>query len=206
MMTRTSLSAAIRANKGNPRLQWHRHSCLPRGGRRQPKGLCAVPLWQPLRTWLPHRIATLKHQEEAEAHVASHKFLIANPELEFNVSPIRINDLKFSNRKFSAIFQFIFPSLKTPTPRSVILLALTQEGKASDQDARSEGSQLSPHSTPPPPAQAKLLIETPRLKIPRNLNKTKPIPISNRDKSGTLRGHNSGLVHSTTFRAFQPLC
>ena len=32
------------------------------------------------------------------------KFLIANLELEFQLSPIRINNLKFSNRKFSAIF------------------------------------------------------------------------------------------------------
>ncbi len=151
MMTRTSLSAATPANKGNPRpalrLKLHRHSCL-----------CAVSIWQSLRPWLPHRIATFKHQEAAEADVTSHKFLIANLELDFKLSPIRINDLKFSNRKFSAIFQFIFPSLKTPTPRSVIL-------KASDQDARSKGSQLSPHSTPPPPAQAKFLIETPRLEI-----------------------------------------
>jgi hypothetical protein len=34
----------------------------------------------------------------------SAKFLIANLELEFHVSPIRITKLKFSNRKFFAIF------------------------------------------------------------------------------------------------------
>ncbi len=144
MMTQTSPSAATKAKRGNPcaaaRLKWHRHSCLPRGGPQPPKGLCAVSSWQPLRPWLPHRIATLKHQEEAEADVTSHKFLIANLELEFTLRPIRINDLKFSNRKFSAIFHFIFPSLKTPTRHLVIL-------KASAQDARSEGSQLSHHST-----------------------------------------------------------
>jgi hypothetical protein len=32
-------------------------------------------------------------------------FLIANLELELNVSPIRINELKFSNRKYFAIFR-----------------------------------------------------------------------------------------------------
>ena len=199
MMTRTSLSAATPANKGNARpalrLKLHRHSCL-----------CAVSIWQSLRPSLPHRIAPLKHQEAAEADVTSHKFLIANLELDFKLNPIRINDLKFSNRKFSAIFQFIFPSLKTPTPRSVILLVLTQEGKASDQDARSEGSQLSPHSTPPPPAQAKLLIETPRLEI--RVTSTK----QNQSQFliETNRALSSAGSHTSSppppFRAFQPLC
>jgi hypothetical protein len=32
------------------------------------------------------------------------EFLIANLELEFHITPIRISNLKFSNRKFSAIF------------------------------------------------------------------------------------------------------
>lgn len=39
------------------------------------------------------------------------KFLIANPELEFRVNPIRISDLRFSNRKKIAVFAFIFPRL-----------------------------------------------------------------------------------------------
>jgi hypothetical protein len=106
-------------------------------------------------------------------------FLIANLELKVNVSYIRINDLKFSNRKFSAILHCIFPSLKPPTPRSVVL-------KASGQDARHEGSQLRPHSILSPSAQVKPLIETPRLEIRITSRKTKSIPISNRDKSGTL--------------------
>jgi hypothetical protein len=150
MMTQTSLSAVTKAKRGDPcataRLKWHRHSCL-----------CAVPMWQSLRPWLPHRIATPKHQGEAESHITRHKFLIANLELKVSVSPIRINELKFSNRKFFAIFHYTFPALKRPHP--VIL-------KASGQDARPEGSQLRSHSIPPPPPQAKLLIETPRLKIP----------------------------------------
>ena len=37
------------------------------------------------------------------------KFLIANLELEFRVTPIRISDLRFSNRKKIAVFAFIFP-------------------------------------------------------------------------------------------------
>jgi len=45
------------------------------------------------------------------------KFLIANLELEFHVSPIRISDLKFSNRKEIAVFVFIFPGLEAPPTR-----------------------------------------------------------------------------------------
>ena len=40
------------------------------------------------------------------------KFLIANLELEFHVSPIRISDLKFPNRKKITVFVFIFPGLE----------------------------------------------------------------------------------------------
>jgi len=41
----------------------------------------------------------------AQRHLATaHKFLIANPELEFNLSPKRISKLKISNRKYMTIF------------------------------------------------------------------------------------------------------
>lgn len=39
---------------------------------------------------------------------SSLQFLIANLELKFRVSPIRINELKFSNRKFFAILRGVF--------------------------------------------------------------------------------------------------
>ena len=39
-------------------------------------------------------------------------FLIANLELELNVNPIRINELKFPNRKYSAIFRVGLPQFK----------------------------------------------------------------------------------------------
>jgi hypothetical protein len=139
-------------------------------------------------------------------------FLIANLELRFNVSHIRINDLKFSNRKFFAIFHYIFPSLKPPTPRSVVL-------KASVQDARPEGSQLRPHSIPSPSAQVKLLIETPRLKIrvtSRKQNQSQFLIETNQ----ALSAADSSLHRppaapaspqamprsATTFRPFPPLC
>ena len=42
--------------------------------------------------------------EAGRGTVRAPEFLIANLELEFHVSPIRITKLKFSNRKFFAIF------------------------------------------------------------------------------------------------------
>jgi hypothetical protein len=42
--------------------------------------------------------------EAGRGAVRAPEFLIANLELEFHLSPIRITKLKFSNRKFFAIF------------------------------------------------------------------------------------------------------
>jgi len=123
------LLSATKANRGDPcalsRLKWHRHSCL-----------CAVPMWQSLQPWLPHRIATLKHHEEAEAHIPRHKFLIANLELEFKLSPIKINELKFSNRKFLAIFYNTFQSDSTQQPASTISSSSLQPLVSSCQNPR----------------------------------------------------------------------
>ena len=73
-MTRTPLSAATRANPEAPRVysapkewpggnsilardvegvQWHRHSCLPRGGPQPTKGLCAVAMPKTQQTAAP---------------------------------------------------------------------------------------------------------------------------------------------------------
>jgi hypothetical protein len=139
-------------------------------------------------------------------------FLIANLELKFNVSYIRINDVKFSNRKFFAIFHYIFPSLKPPTSRSVVL-------KASGQDARPEGSRLRPHSIPSPSAQVKLLIETPRLEIritSRKQNQSQILVETNQAlcaAGSSLHGPPAAPASpqarprsATTFRPFPPLC
>src|SRR5579862_3999362 len=53
-------------------------------------------------------------------------FLIANLELEFHLSPIRISNLKFSNRKFLAIFAAKFSTQGEPRapffgPQSLIV-------------------------------------------------------------------------------------
>jgi hypothetical protein len=102
MMTQTSLSAATRTSpeaqrvysapqrclegasipaRNARRFQWHRHSCL-----------CAVaaPTTQQLADTTPSLPS---------------RFLIANPRLTLRINPIRISDLKISNRKFSTIFR-----------------------------------------------------------------------------------------------------
>ena len=80
MTTQTTLSAAAPAPQEEPRLQWHRHSCL-----------CAVakPRTQPI---------------EAAASLRF-KFLIANLELEFHLSHRKLNPLEIPNRKFLTIFE-----------------------------------------------------------------------------------------------------
>jgi hypothetical protein len=94
-------------------------------------------------------------------------FLIANLELKFRVSPIRINDLKFPNRKFSAI--------SCPEERRVY------------REARR--FQPAPPSSCPwllathPPSLTAFLIETPRLEFSATPTKKSSLPISNRDKN-----------------------
>jgi hypothetical protein len=83
------------------------------------------------------------------------QFLIANLELEFQVSPIRINQLSFSNRKFFAI-----------------------STHSSGQPA--VGSRASRHL----PLAAEFLIETPRLKSLATPTKQSSVANSNRDKTG----------------------
>ena len=94
-------------------------------------------------------------------------FLIANPELEFHVTPIRISDLKFSNRKFFAVFRYALPrELSSRLIASVFfsnLQTLT--------------------------SNLHLLIETPRLEFlatPTKQSLTPNSKYSNRDKKGVL--------------------
>jgi len=102
-------------------------------------------------------------------------FLIANLELKLNVSYIRINDLKFSNRKFSAVFH--------PQPQ-----------KACHKRARVSPEARGAHLPPPLLLAGHSSLITGHclpnrdtaIKNLRNLKKTKSIPISNRDQSGTF--------------------
>jgi hypothetical protein len=81
-------------------------------------------------------------------------FLIANLELKPELRPIRINELKFSNRKFSAVFH---PQPRRPCP------------KRPRVSPEASGAHLAPpfcstvtrHSSP----VTAFLIETPRLEI-----------------------------------------
>jgi hypothetical protein len=84
-------------------LQWHRHSCLPRGT----KGLCAFARLSTRR--MPNALGSLPL-----------KILIANARLEFNVSHSKDNPLRISNRERIAISNRIQP----PRPRSARQLPL----------------------------------------------------------------------------------
>jgi hypothetical protein len=106
-------------------------------------------------------------------------FLIANLELEFLVSPIRITDLKFSNRKFFAI--------SCPKEPRVYPGAL--------------GFQPAPPSsrpcllaTHPSSLATAFLIETPRLEFHATPTKQSPLPISNRDKNALFASQIPAIV------------
>jgi len=69
-------------------------------------------------------------------------FLIANLELELNVNPIRINELKFPDRKYFAIFRVGLPQFKQSlataflieTPRLEFLATPTKQSPISDSN------------------------------------------------------------------------
>src|ERR1700758_531878 len=97
-------------------------------------------------------------QRTAERGVArAPEFLIANLELEFHLSPIRISNLKSSNRKFFAIF-----------PPELV----------------ADGTSCPAFSSPQPLASSRqTLIVTPRLELLVTRTKRTPNQNSNRYKS-----------------------
>ena len=109
-------------------------------------------------------------------------FLIANPELEFHVNPIRINELKFPNRKYFAIFRVAFQTCtlpllaSTPSPSSIQRLAPSFQN----------------------------LIEIPRLESRATPTKQRPTAKSNRDKNVVLWSAFSR--HSRIRSVSAPLC
>jgi hypothetical protein len=111
-------------------------------------------------------------------------FLIANSELESPVSPIRINELKFPNRKFLAIFHVAFQTCALCLPAST--------STASPSSIRRPAPSF---RNPWPPWR---LIETPRLEFLATPTKQYPSVDSNRDKNGVLsfafRGATSGAT------------
>jgi hypothetical protein len=90
------------------------------------------------------------------------RFLIANLELDLHVSPIRISQLKFLNRKFFAIFRVALQTSAVPAPAPAASPSSIQR--------------LSP--------SLQKLIETPRLEFPATPTKQSPLAHPNRDKNG----------------------
>jgi hypothetical protein len=90
------------------------------------------------------------------------RFLIANLELDLHVSPIRISELKFPNRKYFAIFRVALQTSAGPAPASAASPSSTQR--------------LSP--------RLQNLIETPRLEFHATPTKQSLLADPNRDKNG----------------------
>jgi hypothetical protein len=114
--------------------------------------------------------------------------LIANLELEFRASPIRINELKFSNRKFSAILTKVrgfIPSANAFKVMSVPL-ALPHPRKP-----------LLPRSADREP-QAVILIANTRLKSELTSKDSSRLQISNRERMAIF--HRAFLA----FCSFEP--
>jgi hypothetical protein len=158
MMTKTSLLAATSTHAGNScpaaRRKWHSHSCLCAVAKARP------PLVEDL-TSLP-----------SEFFKPCHEFLIANLELRFKLSPIRISDLKFSNRKFSAISLDAFQPSATHLPTSAVSFSSIQRRASCLQN----------------------LIETPRLEFFATPTKQSSLPISNRYKNAFFAPRNPAIV------------
>jgi hypothetical protein len=128
MTTQKSPSAATRAQRKNSarssssrhtrQVQWHRHSCLPRGT----KGLCAFA--GPRIPTMARTTASLASKSPEPREL----FLIANPRLEFRLSHRKHSPLKIPNRKFIAIFhirfspRLAFPRLTNHEPRTTDFL------------------------------------------------------------------------------------
>jgi hypothetical protein len=105
------------------------------------------------------------------------EFLIANLELEFHLSPIRISNLNFSNRKFLAIF----PLKLVP-----------------------DGASCAAFSSPQPPASSRqTLIVTPRLEFLATRTKQTSNQSSNRYKS---RFSRSGCDRRMPVARLAPNC
>ena len=100
------------------------------------------------------------------------KFLIANLELEFDLTPIRISNLRFSNRKFSAIFYVAFQPTTTRLPTPAVSSSSSEGGAPSLQN----------------------LIETPRLEFSATPTEQSSLPISNRDKIALLAPQTTSIV------------
>ncbi len=124
-------------------------------------------------------------------------FLIANLELELIVSDRKTSPLKIPNRKFLAIFHFTVEAYATQFPWSMVSSSSIQRLVSSLQN-------------PWPPSGGRL-IETPRLEFPATTTKLSPLPIPNRDKTGTFvvavishAPHRNSPLRSPRPKTFSP--
>jgi hypothetical protein len=149
-MTQTSLSAAAPASQGHLRLarriKWHRparrggHSCSPRGGPQPTKGLCAVakPGTPSIEAAASLPVNVLIANADASSigilsdlRESKGLLLIANLELEFQLTPRKLSPLRNANRKFSQV-------LRAPwciASFSMRLHSLTRKGRRANPHA-----------------------------------------------------------------------
>ena len=126
-------------------------------------GFCAAKNCDMKRTRLTRRaLSQAPSPVFQQTCLPSSRFLIANLELDLHVSPIRISQLKFSNRKYFAIFRVALQTNAVPAPTSAASPSSTQRLSPSLQN----------------------LIETPRLEFPATPTKQSPPADPNRDKNG----------------------
>jgi hypothetical protein len=135
---------------------------------------------------------------------SSRKFLIANLELKLRVNPIRINELRFSNRKFLAILRSASRIPSPFEPQCSGFESLIENARLRSRLSPSRISQLEipnrermaiSHLAPSPaslgllstrqrPLATAFLIVTPRLEFPATHTKQNSSSISNRYKPG----------------------
>jgi hypothetical protein len=126
-------------------------------------GFCAAKNCDMKRTRLTRRaLSQAPSSVFQQACLPPSRFLIANLELDLHVSPIRISELEFPNRKFFAIFRVTLQTSAVPAPTSA----------ASPSSIRRLSHRL------------QNLIETPRLESPPTPTKLNPLADPNRDKNG----------------------
>jgi len=150
-------------------------------------GFCAAKNCDMKRTRLTRRaLSQAPSSVFQQTCLPPSRFLIANLELDLHVSPIRISQLKFPNRKYFAIFRVALQTnaVSAPAPAAAASPSSTQRLSPSLQN----------------------LIETPRLEFPAKPTKQSPFADPNRDKNGLfwlafrpdsyLRSTNNSLCDS----------
>ena len=165
-MTQTTLSAATSASPDPRGVRWHRHSCL-----------CAFAA--PSVDWMADTAASLAAE-----------ILIANLELEFQLTYRKLDLLRISNRKYSRVLRrngelYFRPfPYRLPTPglevRRSTRASLSVPSHAPLITHHSPLSTCLPRGASVPTKGHALLIYGSAIKTPRNPLKTRILTFSNR--------------------------